>query len=649
MLTALALAVVGAGAPSNMPVEVNGHLVHPRRLIVEMTGPAASQSIRAAGAKIVRQLPQIDRVVIEATPGKLETTHDALLGKRGIGKVDWDNAAKLAYTPNDPYWSNQWHLRDIKVDTAWDLSLGSSNVLVAVIDTGILATHEDLAGNLWNNVDEIANNGVDDDNDGLIDNKYGYDFAYDDGTPEDVYGHGTPCGGIVAAVGDNNKGISGIAPRAKVVALKTCVNEGYLYDSNNIPAYLWAADNGVKVFSMSYFADFDVTSAGGAAFDYVISKGVLPIAAAGNDAQVWNYYPCGYEGVVAVSATDGGTSKAGFSNYGSWCDVAAPGSGLIATGADGGYTGFGGTSGACPHVAGVAALIWGANPNLTAAQVRAAIEDTATPVNQWPYGEYCNYGVVNARLAMEVALGGPNPGKAPLVRYVTPCAVATKPSATVLQGETARIHGRGFQSPRVVQVYWNGTSLPILNQTRDYVDIRLPRLRKLAGPDTLVVKVDGNVVQSMDLPADRRTIYGAVEVSSAGSTATGGFFDMIHDDDRDAVGYNRGDGTIYVQTEFRKVKSATSFNLQYRRRYTGSGGSEAVYLYDWTTNSLPYGNWVQVYNGPTSNSSTFNEVTVPNFGRFIDPEGSVYCYVYAQGVGGGGQLLIDQLMIAASN
>lgn len=649
MLSWLVSAVIGHAAPSNLPIEVNGHLVHPRRLIVEMTGPSAAQSIRSLGAKIVRRLPQIDRVVIEVATDKLVGVQKMLTSKRGIGRVDWDGAAKLAYTPNDPYWGNQWHLRDIKVDTAWDLSLGSSEILVAVIDTGIDASHPDLVGNLWDNVDEIANNGVDDDSDGLIDNKHGYDFAYDDGTPEDVYGHGTPCAGIVAAVGDNGIGISGIAPRAKVVALKTCVNEGYLYDSNNIPAYLWAADNGVKVFSMSYFTDYDVTSAGGAAFDYVISKGVLPCAAAGNDAQIWNYYPGGYEGVVAVAATDGGTSKAGFSNYGSWVDLAAPGSGLISTGVGGGYTGFGGTSGACPHIAGVAALIWGANPSLTAAQVRAAMEDTATAVNQWPYGEFCNYGVVNARLAMEVALGASNPGKSPLVRYVTPCAAATKPSASVLQGQLARIHGRGFQSPRVVEVRWNGISLPIVLQTRDYVDIRLPRLRKLAAPDNLIVKVDGQVVQTLDLPGDRRTIYSATEVSSAGATATGNFFEMLADDELAAVGYNRGDGSIYVQSQFRKVLNGPNMSLLYRREYTGSGGSEAVYLYDWTANSLPYGNWVQVYNGSASTSSTFTEIPVPNFSRFIDPEGSVYLYVYAQGVGSNGQLKVDQLNLASGN
>lgn len=632
---------------SQAPVSLQGALVHPRRLIVETTHPLGATSILATGSKIVRNLSQIHRFVVETPPNRLVATRHLLQMLPGIRNVDWDKAARPAYTPNDPLWANQWHVRDIKVDQAWDLSFGSSNILVAVIDTGINPNHEDLIGNLWDNDDEIPNNGIDDDNDGLIDNKYGYDFAYNDPIPDDYYGHGTPCAGIIAAVTDNGKGIAGIAPQAKIVALKTCTNEGYLFDSNNIPAYLWAADNGIKIFSMSYYTDADVTSAGGAAFDYVLSKGVLPIAAAGNDAQIWNYYPAGYEGVVAVAATDGGTSKAGFSNYGTWVDLAAPGSGLISTSASGGYTGFGGTSGACPHVAGVAALIWGANPSMTAAAVRAAMEDTATPVNQWPFGEYANYGVLNARQAMEVAQGMATPGQSPLVRYMTPVALSTKTSPPSQTG-SVRIHGRGFQQPRNIEVRWNATLLPILQQQRDFVDVAIPRLRKSPGPDILTIRVDGQTIKTISLPTDRRSIYGAIEASSAGGTATGSFFDLLAGDGTEGVGYNRGNGTIYYQTQFRRVGKPGAASLIYRRRYSGGGGSEAIYLYHWT-HSLPYGSWVTIYSGHAPTFPETIEIAVPNFDRFIDPEGSVYGFIYAEGIGSGGHLYVDQLNLAVKD
>lgn len=625
---------------------IDGHRVHPRRLIAEVDAPLDRSSLSRTGLKVYKELPQIDRVIIEAPEGKLLSAKEDLESLNGVGRVDFDYAARLAYTPNDPRWDDQWHMRDIKCDLAWDLSLGSSNVIVAVIDTGCNTAHNDLAANIWVNTDEIAANGIDDDTDGLIDNRNGYDFAYEDGVPNDVLGHGTACSGLVAGVGDNSIGITGVAPRAKIMALKTCVDEGYLYDSNNIQAYVWAADNGVKVFSMSYFADYDVGTAGGVAMQYAVDHGVLPVAAAGNDYQAWSYYPASYEGVLSVAATTGGTTKASFSNFGTWVDVAAPGVSLSTTTAGGNYTtSFAGTSGACPHVAGLAALLWGANPAKTRDQIRAAIEDTATNVP----GEYCNYGQVNAQAAMQAVLGSPAPSRSATVRYVNPACVQVKPIARLSQVPETRIYGRGFQSPNLVQVLLNNRAVRVIRQTRDYVDVRFPQVR--AAVDTLVVKVNGTTVKTMTLPSDVRTIYAGTEVSSAGGSATGSFFELLNPDGTFATSSLHNDGTMYFQSQFRKVEigSTNSLKLLLKRLYSAAGATERVWLYDWSTFALPYGSWVQVSSLPAPTTNTAVEINVPNFSRFLDPEGSVYVYIDVTNQPGSLTLSVDQLVLAKSD
>lgn len=623
--------------PSQMPISVHGHLVHPRRLIVR----ANEEVFKGSEIRVLRRLPQIGRLVVEVPTGQVDTYKRVLEETKGVDEVDYDFAYRLAYTPNDPLWTDLWHMRDIKADLAWDLSLGSSSIIVAVIDTGVRTSHEDLAANMWVNPGEIAGNGLDDDNDGLVDNVNGYDFAYEDGVPNDTLGHGTPCSGLVAAVGNNGVGMTGVAPRAKIMALKTCVDEGYLYDSNNIPAYLFAADNGAKVFSMSYFTDYDVSSAAGAAFDYVLSQGVLPVAAAGNDSQAWTYYPAGYEGVLAVAATSGGTNKAGFSNHGTWVDVAAPGTGLTATSSNGGYRGFGGTSGACPHVAGLAALIWGANPSLTRDQVRAFIEDTATPVNQAPFGQYANYGVVNAEAAMQAALAGSSTGKSAVVRYVNPAVAPVSRNSSEV-----RIYGRGFQAPRSLDVRLNGLQLKVVRRSRDFVDVLLPGTRAPGG-DSLTVTVEGTLVRSLPLPPDQRRLYVGTEVSTQGATATGSFHELLKKDGTFATANKREDGSIYFQTQFRRVVTPTHKNaLTLTRRYSQAGLTEEVFLYDWTTNALPYGNWVKVSTRPGPTTLETLEVKVGNLSRFRDPEGSIYCYIYATGGPSNATLSVDQIAFA---
>lgn len=611
---------------------------HPTRLIVttHAGAPLAARDL-PPGASVSRWIPEIGVAIVETQPGTLAQARAALAASPRVTLVELDFPKRLAYDPNDPFWPNMWHFRNLNVHQAWDVSRGSPAV-VAVIDTGLEVTHEDLRDNVWVNADEVAGNGIDDDANGYVDDVNGWDFVSNDNTLEDNYGHGTPCAGIVGAVQDNRTGVTGVAPRARLMGIKACNDSGYLYDSYLIPAYVYAADNGAQVFSCSFFSD-RVSAGERVAMEYAVSRGVIPVVAAGNSDSVIPYYPGAYECVIGVAAVNGSNQKSWFSNWGSWVDVAAPGEGLWSTSTGNGYTsGFGGTSGATPHIAGIVALLKGAKGAASAAEIRAALEDTATNLDQPPYGEFSNYGLANARAAMDALLGTPAPRRSPVVRYVTPMTSDVDLVAHRLERTVARIYGRGFQTPGVVEVTAGGRAMKVVGQTRDYVDFILLPLR-----GDLVVKVDGSTVATIPIPNEARTTYAAVEASSPGTTVTGSFRQMLSADGSSLAAGRNGDGNIVVQSTFRRVRIRGGMELVWKRRYTQPGGTETVYLYDWSTGSYPYGQWSAIRQEAAPTTATEVSVPLTNPSRFLDPEGTVYGLVVTSGTPGGTQLELDRL------
>lgn len=603
----------------NAPITIDGTRCHPRNLMVKYESPAALKSISKLG-KVIKTIPQINFAVIETQPGQIRTARKQIARLNGIQKVELDRCALPAYNPNDQYWPDQWHMRAIKTDFAWDTLKGDPGVIVAVIDTGVNVTHPDLAANIWVNNDEIPGNGIDDDNNGYIDDVNGYDFAYNDADPDDVYGHGTPCAGLVVGIQDNTIGVSGVAPGCKVMALKSSIDEGYLYDSANVPAYIYAADNGAKVLSMSFYSD-RVSQSERDAIDYCWNNGVVPVAAAGNAASVFPHYPGGYENVIAVAAIDSGLNKAGFSNYGTWVDVSAPGTGLFSTTANGQYTsGFGGTSGATPHVAGVAALCFSMNLGATNQQVRNAVEDTATIQTQAPYGEFSNYGLVNAQKAVLRMAGGPVEPHPPMLRYQTRYALTSvKPNSR----KVARIYGRGFGPGNTVRIFAGDQTVGIIAKSRDWIDFYCWS----RGPEFEVI-VNGNSAGQFTVPATNTDSFLLTQASTQGATLEGGFHESSNVDNTAIRCTRRSDGYILVQANFRKVADTQNMRLVLRRQYTGTTtGNETVQLYDWSSGSYPYGNFVTVGSGACPTNMTTTNFNVANFSRFIDPEGTVYMLI----------------------
>ncbi len=280
--------------------------------------------------------------------------------------------------PNDPYYISyaSRYLEHLGVEDAWQLTQGDPRITVAVIDTGVDCTHPDLAGHCWVNEDEIPNNGKDDDHNGYVDDRDGWNFVTDRDDPRDVHRHGTHVAGILAATINNREGIAGIAGKTTIMPLVVFspLGVGTYYDL--IRAILYAADNGAKVINLSLGAT--TYSRGEAlAVDYAYRKGVVMVAAAGNNSFDRLFYPAAHKHVIGVAATDSEDHIAWFSNYGPYISVAAPGVSIISTLPGGGYGIMCGTSMAAPHVSGLAALILARNPTLSPAEVRRIIETHA--------------------------------------------------------------------------------------------------------------------------------------------------------------------------------------------------------------------------------------------------------------------------------
>ena len=289
---------------------------------------------------------------------------------------------RLGRIPNDASYSSLWGLFKINAPGAWDLTTDCSSVVVAVIDSGVDYDHPDLSANIWVNTNEIAGNGLDDDGNGKFEDIRGWDFAYEDNDPMDVIGHGTHVAGTIGAVGDNALGVTGLCWEAKIMALRAFDDDGNTTVAATIEAMEYARLNGAKIVNASY-ADREFSQAEKDMIAQLNSDGILFVAAAGNegvDSDQTPSYPAGYHlpNIIAVAASNENDGLASFSNFGLVnVHVAAPGDGVFSTYPDDGYGSSSGTSMAAPHVSGLAALVWGSNPGLSAAQVKDRILDGA--------------------------------------------------------------------------------------------------------------------------------------------------------------------------------------------------------------------------------------------------------------------------------
>ncbi|MEV4279493.1 S8 family serine peptidase [Actinoplanes xinjiangensis] len=311
----------------------------------------------------------------------------------GTVSVEIDRKVRALDMPEgeDTYREYQWDLDKMSVPEAWEHSTGT-DVVVAVIDTGVDGNHPDLAGNVLTGYDAIDDT---------------------EGGDSDGNGHGTHVAGTVAAVTGNGEGIAGVAPDARILPVKVLDADGTGWTSDTAEGIVWAVDNGAQVINLSLGADSS-TEAEEAAVAYAVENGVTVVAAAGNEREVGSptSYPAAYDGVIAVAATDADDEIAEYSNRGDYVDVAAPGSGILSTypadlSEDGSeYAELDGTSMAAPHVAAVAALIKASLPDITADGIQNALEESAVDLGDDGFDPDFGHGRIDAAAAVEAAAGG---------------------------------------------------------------------------------------------------------------------------------------------------------------------------------------------------------------------------------------------------
>ncbi|RYZ96084.1 MAG: peptidase S8 [Sphingobacteriaceae bacterium] len=278
-------------------------------------------------------------------------------------------------TINDPFKTTQYNsLSKIKLLESLAMYQGNANVTIAIIDTGVEATHEDLS------------------------NKIVSGFTDFSGSSEklDPHGHGTHCAGVAAAATNNGIGIVGMAPNAKIMPIQVLNAAGAGSNASVAAGIMFAADSSAKVLSMSLGGPDD-SAAIRTAVNHAISQGKVMVAAMGNSALTGNptSYPANYSGVIAVGATDATDIRANFSQYGNHIAVSAPGVNIYSTFKGNSYSYMSGTSMACPAVAGLAALMLANKPTLTPSEIRTKIQNGTDDLGSTGFDVYFGSGRIN--------------------------------------------------------------------------------------------------------------------------------------------------------------------------------------------------------------------------------------------------------------
>lgn len=368
--------------PQVAPLETTGDY------LIEATAAATSAKLAAADAVSIRKVGQFGTLLIKPVrtfgstsgsgssierPGNIGTNDPfcASLVKRGLAKSCSPNyRVRASLTSNDPSQSQVWGLgavQGINAPAAWDLSTGSEQIVVAIIDTGIDTSHPDLAANLWRNSGEIPANGIDDDRNGYIDDLHGINAVVDNGNPMDDNGHGTHVAGTIGAVGNNGVGVAGVNWQVRLMGLKFLDRDG----AGSLAGAIDAIDYMVAMKNRGVNIRVSNNSWGGggysgplfSAIERANNAGIVFAAAAGNesnDNDASPSYPASYDvpNVVSVAAVDAERNLANFSNFGATSvDIAAPGVQILSTYPGNRYVKLSGTSMATPHVSGALALL----------------------------------------------------------------------------------------------------------------------------------------------------------------------------------------------------------------------------------------------------------------------------------------------------
>ncbi len=354
------------------------------RVFPHVTAPTAAE--REREARVV-DLTGIYRAHY-AAPVAVAKAAAAVRATGTVRYAEPDFYGRVAYTPNDPQAAQQYALAQIHALDAWTTQRGDTAVVIGIVDTGVEYTHPDLAANIQRNFADPVN-GVDDDNDGYVDNYWGWDFvgpfynqpAGDNGPGGPPVYHGTHVAGCASAVADNGLGVAGVGFKCRLLAVKCAGDNHGGYIINGYAGLVYAADHGADIINCSWgilgFPDLGQDAINYATFN----RRALVVTAAGNNGVADPFSPAGFENVLTVGATGPGDIKSGFSNYGVSTEVFAPGQGILSTLPNATYGNNSGTSMAAPVAAGAAGLVKAQFPAYSGEQVGQQLRMTSDNID----------------------------------------------------------------------------------------------------------------------------------------------------------------------------------------------------------------------------------------------------------------------------
>jgi len=405
LLPALLAGILTSTGAHAAPSEMVRLLIKPKP---DMSETSLHALISASGGKESRTIPGVETRVVEVPKQTALKLLQVLKSRSEVEYAEPDATAHAFATTNDPYFTNgsQWYLSKMQVPAAWDLNTGAPGVVVAVLDTGVRASHPDLAGKV------LA----------------GRDFASGDSDPTDENGHGTAVAGLIGAASGNGTGMASVAWKTSILPVRVLDKDGSGSHSDIADGIVWATDQGADVINLSLGGTGSSTTLQ-SAINYAWSKGVVIVAAAGNNGDSVPCYPAACTNVVAVSATNSSDARTSWSNYGSYVDIAAPGANILTLSGTNGYESMDGTSFSSPLTSGVVALMRAENPTLSNANIVNALLANADDIGASGKDNDFGYGRVNARRAV-AAVGG----AASAVDATAPAVTIHSPSAGAIVG-----------------------------------------------------------------------------------------------------------------------------------------------------------------------------------------------------------------------
>ncbi len=450
-LLAGTLAHMGAGAPPDQPMV-------PGRVLVRLAAPHTEPAAGTLGGlpSVPEPLGPQGVWIVRCPAGVREDAFAAQLRRQpGVVAAEPDVLFRIQAKPNDAAYPQQWHLPMVGSEEAWDLSKGSSAVLVAVLDTGVDGNHPDLAGKLepgWNVLNEGA-------------------------APIDDNGHGTAVAGVVAAATNNGIGVASLGWGCRILPIKVADASGWASTSSIYMGLIWAADQGARVANVSFRVSENTFASFG--MQYFASKGGVVTVSAGNQGDTSGSPDNPY--CLTVGATDSSDRVASWSTRGSIVDLTAPGDRILSTNRGGGYGAWSGTSFSAPLVAAAVALAYSAKTDLTPEAAMSAVKNAARDLGPAGWDATYGQGRLDAAAALQVVVGGsPKDETPPQVEFVAPT------SGSTVQGAAVAVVIRATDDRQVRRIGWllDGASMGLVEGT-DRVEATWNTLDSIDGVHTL--------------------------------------------------------------------------------------------------------------------------------------------------------------------